>query len=194
MKTSSSIYRSVRRPLVACCLFWSLGAVWLVLPIRISVNPDDVTFDGSRILVTVEETTGPFYRVTRGQEELRSVTVELERLSPSQPILRMLNPAAVELLGEDPAELATYWCLANTDWVLSGRVVGLSARWSTAVFSGVVPLFWVESYRPTGYFPNFLNRSDYFSIVVHITVLAFPFLWIVFVLARFIHRRASSTG
>ena len=158
-----------RGRLWAFCALWLAGFVWLLMPIRFPINPDHVTFDGTNILVTFQETTGPSFRVIGGQNALRIATVEAERLRPSQPILGLLNTEEVELIGEGPSDLTTYLYMIDSDWVLSGRVIGLSARWCEA-FSGVVPLFWVESCRPTEYVTNLLIRTDYLSMAIYICV------------------------
>lgn len=162
--------RRLRRPPRVAWLFWLAGVLWLALPVAIPVNPDRITFDGGTILVSFQETTGPSFRVDRGDQALRDATIEQERLRRSDPIVAMLNSTEVGLLGKNPGGLVSYGCLSGTSWVISGHVVGLTARWSDA-FSGVVPLFWVERYRPTEYCPNFVNRAGILSLAVHLAVL-----------------------
>lgn len=178
----------MKRILRVGLILWLGSVAWLALPIRLPTNPESIEYDGSRILVTLQETTGPMYRVVGGSDGLRSATIGHECLTGPSPVLEKLNTTEIELLGQDPANIVSYWCLSAHDWVLTGHVVGLSAQWLRA-FSGVVPLFWADGFRPTRYIPNFLNRRGVISIAIHVfAVVCAPLMFVGILLVRIVRR------
>jgi len=183
LKTAAWIRKHLALGLLLSWMLWSVFVLWLALPVRFPVSPEKITFGSHTISVTLQESTAPNYRVVGGAEELRIETMRVERLKPDSDIAMQLNTSEVELIGVYPSDYALHPAYAlfldhENVWVLSGHVVGVTARWVESL-SGVVPIFFVESCRPTTYIPN-IDSSGTIAMIIKIGVLlAVPILVLV---------------